>query len=97
VREIFEESGFEARALKLAAVYDYQKSGFPPRQYFSAYKMFFLCEITGGAVQPSVETSDVAFFAPDALPPLSAGRVTAVQIRRMFEHLAHPSLPTDFH
>jgi len=95
-REIAEESGFKARAVKLAAVRDYQKSGHPPRHIDSIYKMFFLCEITGGRPAPSDETSDVAFFAPDALPPLSLGRTTAAQVERMFQHFEHPDLPTDF-
>ena len=97
VREIFEESGFVARALKLAAVHDYQKSGHPPRQYFSCYKMFFICEITGGTARPSNETSEVAFFARDELPPLSLSRTAESQIQLMFDHAANPSLPTDFH
>ena len=97
VREIREESGFEARALKLAAVYDYQKSDHPPRQYFSCYKLFFLCELTGGEAQASDETIEVGFFARDALPPLSRGRTTATQIERMFQHAVNPTLPTDFH
>jgi ADP-ribose pyrophosphatase YjhB (NUDIX family) len=96
VREIAEESGFKARALKLAAVRDYQRSGHPPRNVDSIYKMFFICEITGGAAQPSAETSEVAFFARDALPPLSLGRTTAAQIDRMFHHAEHPELATDF-
>jgi ADP-ribose pyrophosphatase YjhB (NUDIX family) len=58
--------------------------------------MFFLCEITGGAARPSDETSEVAFFPRDALPPLSLGRTTAAQIDRMFRHAEHPELPTDF-
>jgi ADP-ribose pyrophosphatase YjhB (NUDIX family) len=97
VREILEESGFEARALKLAAVYDYHKSNHPVRPLFSVYKMFFLCEITGGHARPSNETSEVDFFARDALPPLSLGRTTAAHIDRMFEHRDHPDWPTDFH
>jgi ADP-ribose pyrophosphatase YjhB (NUDIX family) len=96
VREIAEESGFEARALKLAAVRDYQRSGHPPRNTDSIYKMFFICEITGGAARASDETSEVAFFARDALPPLSLGRTTAAQIDRMFHHAQHPELPADF-
>jgi ADP-ribose pyrophosphatase YjhB (NUDIX family) len=96
VREIFEESGFEARALKLAAVYDYQKSNRPKRALHSSYKMFFICEITGGSARPSDETSDVGFFPLDALPPLSLGRTTPAQIARMFEHHAHPDWPADF-
>jgi ADP-ribose pyrophosphatase YjhB (NUDIX family) len=96
VREIAEESGFLARARKLAAVRDYQRSGHPPRNVDSIYKMFFICEITGGAARASDETSEVAFFARDALPPLSLGRTTAAQIDRMFHHAEHPELATDF-
>jgi ADP-ribose pyrophosphatase YjhB (NUDIX family) len=96
VREIAEESGFLARARKLAAVRDYQRSGHPPRNVDSIYKMFFICEITGGAARASVETSEVAFFARDALPSLSLGRTTAAQIDRMFHHAEHPDLATDF-
>jgi ADP-ribose pyrophosphatase YjhB (NUDIX family) len=95
-REIAEESGFIARTLKLAAVRDYQKSGHPARHVDSIYKMFFICEITGGAARASDETSEVAFFPRHALPPLSLGRTTTAQIDRMFHHAAHPDLPTDF-
>jgi ADP-ribose pyrophosphatase YjhB (NUDIX family) len=96
VREIAEESGYKAEARKLAAVYDYQKSGHPPRHIDSIYKMFFLCEITGGAARASDETSEVAFFPRERLPPLSLGRTTAAQIERMFQHRENPELPTDF-
>jgi ADP-ribose pyrophosphatase YjhB (NUDIX family) len=96
VREIAEESGFEARALKLAAVHDYQRSNHPARHIDSIYKMFFICEITGGAARASDETSEAAFFPRDELPPLSLGRTTAVQIARMFQHAEHPDLAADF-
>jgi ADP-ribose pyrophosphatase YjhB (NUDIX family) len=96
VREIAEESGFEAKALKLAAVYDYQRSGHPPRNMDSIYKLFFICEITGGEARASDETSEVAFFARHELPPLSLGRTTAAQIDRMFHHCEHMALATDF-
>ena len=95
-REIAEESGFKARALTLAAVHDYQRSNRPSRHIDSIYKMFFLCEIIGGAAAPSDETSEVDFFARDALPPLSLGRATQAQIERMFQHFEQPQLPTDF-
>jgi ADP-ribose pyrophosphatase YjhB (NUDIX family) len=96
VREIAEESGFEAGILKLAAVYDYQRRNRPARHMDSIYKMFFICEITGGAARVSDETSEVAFFARGELPPLSQGRTTAAQIERMFQHAEHPDLPADF-
>ena len=96
VREIAEESGFVAKALKLAAVHDYQRSNRPSRHLDSIYKMFFICEIVGGEARSSDETSEVAFFARDALPPLSQGRTTAAQIERMFQHVEHPELAADF-
>ena len=95
VREIAEESGFTARALKLAAVYDYQKRN-PSPHIDSIYKMFFICEIVGGAAGASNETSEVAFFPRNELPPLSLGRTTAAQIDRMFEHRERLELATDF-
>ena len=96
VREIAEESGFRARALKLAAVYDYQRSNHPAHHIDSIYKMFFICEIVGGAASASDETSEVAFFPRNELPPLSLGRTTAAQIDRMFHHREHLELATDF-
>jgi ADP-ribose pyrophosphatase YjhB (NUDIX family) len=95
-REIAEESGFSARAIKLAAVFDYRKQGHRSRHPASIYKIFFLCEITGGEPRASEETTEVGFFAESNLPELSHGRITTAQIRRMFEHRRQFALPTDF-
>jgi len=95
-REVFEESGFTCRAVKLAAVWDRARHGHLTLQPRYVYKMFFLCEITGGEARPSNETAGAAFFAEDKLPELSLSRITEKQIRRMFEHMRNPSLPTDF-
>jgi ADP-ribose pyrophosphatase YjhB (NUDIX family) len=94
-KEILQESGFSARAAKLAAVYDRNKHEHPA-YLFHVWKLFFVCEITGGAPQSSLETDGVDFFALDALPPLSTPRVTAAQIQRMYEHHRDRALPTDF-
>ncbi len=95
VREVAEESGYQVRALKLAAVYDYRKRN-RPHHLDSIYKVFFICELTGGSARDSIETSGTAFFARDALPALSIGRTTAAQIERMFQHAEQPDLATDF-
>lgn len=95
-REIFEESGFTARAVKLAAAYDREKHPHTPRLPFHIYKFFFLCEITGGEAKPSYETLDVQFFREDQIPPLSQSRTTPGQIARMYEHYRNPELPCDF-
>ncbi|MFO7322106.1 MAG: NUDIX hydrolase [Chloroflexota bacterium] len=96
-REIQEEAGYQARAVKLLALYDRNKHDHPP-YIFHAYKVFFLCELVSEEHQlvPNVETEECGWFAEDALPELSVGRVTAAQIHRFFEHRRHPDWPTDF-
>lgn len=96
VREIYEESGFETQTQKLLAVYDRSKHHHKPLMPFHIYKMFFLCQITGGSPQTSHETTAVDFFAEDQIPELSVSRVLPHQIARMFEHYRNPDLPTDF-
>ena len=95
-REAFEESGYRVRTVKLLAVYDKLRHGHPPA-IVHAYKLFFRCDLVGGAEAASEETSAVGFFAEDALPPLSLGRVTEAQVHRMFEHARDASLPADFY
>ena len=95
VREIREESGFETQVCKLVALYDRNKHAHPPT-LFHAYKAFFLCDLVGGSASPSLETSEVAFFSWEELPPLSTARVTVHQIERLFAHHANRGLPTEF-
>jgi ADP-ribose pyrophosphatase YjhB (NUDIX family) len=95
-REIREESGFIAHPIKLAAVLDRERQGHRPPLPQHVYMLYFICALTGGAAQTSIETTAVDFFTPDGLPELSPGRVTEAQIRRMFEHRDRPELPTDF-
>jgi ADP-ribose pyrophosphatase YjhB (NUDIX family) len=94
-REVREESGFEVRAVKLAALYDRQRHPHPPYA-FHLWKAFFLCELLGGEARPSMETEAAEFFGEQELPPLSRGRATLEQIRHMFEHHRDPRLPTSF-
>src|SRR6476659_3157385 len=58
VREIAEESGYQTRAIKLLALYDRNKHGHPAYP-FHAYKIFFQCELIGGAPATSGETDEV--------------------------------------
>ncbi len=94
-KEIEQESGYTARAVKLAALYDRNQHEHPP-YLFHAWKAFFICDITGGAPRFSNETDGVEFFPLDALPELSTGRTTAAQIQRMYRHHCDRTLPTEF-
>ena len=96
VKEVREESGYEVRVRKLAAVWDRSRQGHPGKA-FSAAKFFFICDITGGEAATSLETSEVGWFARAALPEdLSEGRVLKRQIDRMFDHAADAGLSTDY-
>lgn len=94
-REILEESGYRARAVKLTALVDKNRHPHPPGIHH-IYKLFFLCELTGGSPAASGETDAVAFFRVASLPELSTGRVLAAQIERLYQHQLDPALPTDF-
>jgi len=62
VREVYEESGYQTRAIKLIAVYDKDKQGHPPFPFY-IYKLFFHCELTGGsATQNLVKLIQVSPF-----------------------------------
>lgn len=93
-REIREESGYEAKAVKLLALEDRRRRH--PPMIHAVYKVAFLCELIGGAAQTSSETTAVGWFAEDEIPPLSLGRVTAGQIHRWFQHYRQPNLPSEF-
>jgi ADP-ribose pyrophosphatase YjhB (NUDIX family) len=96
-REIREESGYLARAVKLAALFDKNNPahGHPPG-ILHIYKLFFVCELTGGTATLSNETDGVDFFPVNSLPPLSTGRATQSEIERLYQHHLNRGLPTDF-
>jgi ADP-ribose pyrophosphatase YjhB (NUDIX family) len=104
VREVYEESGYHTRAVKLLALYDRDRHGQPPYPYH-VYNLFFLCELEEGRAMQgvsdkdrtvSIETDGAAFFREHEMPELSIPRVTPTQITRLFEHRRHPEWPTDF-
>jgi len=95
VREVYEESGYNTRAVKLLAVYDRDRQGHPPLSHY-VYKLFFQCELLSGSPTPSIETDEVAFFAENEIPQLSLTRIMPAQVARIFDHHRHPDWSTDF-
>ncbi len=94
-REIWEEAGYRTRAVRLLALFD--RNRHPHRPFpFHIYKAFFLCEIQERGPLASIESSERGFFPIDALPPLSAIRVTEEQIRRVYALSRDPSAPALF-
>ena len=85
-KEVFEETGLRVKVVKLLALNDRRKHPHPP-MFLHVYKAFFWCEILGGELTTSIETTEVGFFARHELPPISVARVTEAQIQQFFDYL----------
>ena len=94
-REVWEESGYQVVPRKVVGVFDANRSG-RPLELYHAYKLVFLCEITGGEARASNETMDVGFFAFDNLPPLSASRTNERHLAEVQAHLRDPGRAAAF-
>ena len=95
VREVWEESGFNVVAKKVIGLYDANRTGIP-LEFYHAYKIVFLCELTGGQSRPSHETMSVGFFKFDDLPPLSLNRTNQRHLDEVVAHLRDPHRPAAF-
>jgi len=95
-REVWEESGFHVKAKRLAAVYDRGKHPHKPLMHYHIYKLFLICEITGGRATTSSETEQVEFFKESDLPELSITKILPEQIAKMFEFYRQTELPAYF-
>lgn len=84
IKEIREESGYQARVLRLLALLDRSRHGHGNFPWYT-YKAFFLCEVEGTPLGHSMETQGVGFFGLDELPELSTGRITEPLLRRFHE------------
>lgn len=98
VKEVKEETGIECEVVQLLAVYDGLQRRFTS---VPLYSLVFHCRATGGALKAHpLETSDVGFFALDALPDMAVGTDMWVALARhafsgapVDVHFDHPRTP----
>lgn len=83
-KEVLEESGLIVEPVRLLGVLDKKFHDHPPEPWH-VYKMFILCEETGGEARAGMETLEVGFFSKDRLPALSRERNTLKQVQWLFE------------
>ena len=93
-REVWEESGYEVKAEKVVAVIDANR--IEPMEFYHAFKIIFLCRLTGGEPRISHETLAVDFFNLNDLPPLSIYRTNESMLQEVFAHIKDPKRPTTF-
>lgn len=94
-KECLEESGYEVKARLVTAIVDRDRAGYPANPH-AIYKIFFLCDLCGGAPRMSHEATDVAFFPIDALPELDPHRSSSLEIEEAWRFFLEPSLPARF-
>lgn len=97
-KEVFEESGFHVRPVRLIALEDRAHEDYRYILPMDIYKIYILCEWDGEETPfiSNAETVERGFFAPDALPPLSLGRVTPRAIENCFKAWNDPHWQTNF-
>jgi ADP-ribose pyrophosphatase YjhB (NUDIX family) len=94
-REAWEEAGFRVKAHMLVGVYDNNR--IEPLDLFHCFKLVFLCDLLSGEASPSLETSEVGFFALDEIPQQLSGQRTGLrQIQDAFNASRNPLCPTVF-
>lgn len=84
VKEVREEAGLEAAAVRVIAIQDRAKHNLPVYAY-GVCKVFMLCTALGGSFQPNSETTESDWFPEDALPPLAGEKNSAEQIQMCFD------------
>jgi ADP-ribose pyrophosphatase YjhB (NUDIX family) len=96
VREAREETGLEVRATRVIGVFDNRSFGLPSVARH-AYYLVFECEVVGGTLTPSVETTDFVWVTEDQAMKLDLFRTHTKKVPAAFHAHHHPDEPTAFH
>jgi ADP-ribose pyrophosphatase YjhB (NUDIX family) len=84
IKEVKEESGFDAIPVKIIAIQDRNKHNLPLYAY-GICKIFVLCEVKGGEFKSNIETLGRDFFTLNELPLLATEKNTKEQIELCFQ------------
>ena len=96
LKEVREETGLEARAVRLISVQDRNKHNKPVYAY-GVCKVFVLCEVIGGKFEENIETTEIRYFSPDELPKnLAEEKTSREQIEMCFEAYTDDNWQTQF-
>lgn len=83
-KEIKEETGLDAVAKTLLAVFDKHKHHHPAHPFY-VYKMVFYCEAISSDIAKGFDVLEVDYFSLDDLPPLSEDRILKSQIELVYQ------------
>jgi len=83
-KEVKEEAGLDVNVKSVIAIQDRNKHNKPEYAY-GICKIFLLCEKTGGAFIPNIETTESAYFSLEDLPELAEEKCNREQIEMCFQ------------
>lgn len=89
VKEVREEAGLEVEPVRLLALLERNRHHKPLFPY-NVCKVFFLCDVKGGAFTPNLETTASGYFPIDALPPLAEEKCTLEEIELCLKVYRNP-------
>lgn len=85
LKEVKEETGLDAEAVKLIAVQDRNKHNTPIYAY-GICKIFILCRVCGGKFEKNIETTEIKYFSLDEIPEnLANEKTTKAQLEMCFK------------
>ncbi len=93
VKEVREEAGLDAVVQRVIAVQDRERHN-APRYAYKVCKVFVLCTVTDGRFRENSETTESAYFPPDALPELAMEKNTPEQVQMCFDAYSDPDWKT---
>lgn len=96
IKEVKEETGLDAKAVKIISLQDRNKHNKPVYAY-GVCKIFVLCEVTGGKFEENIETTEIKYFSIDELPEnLAEEKTSKEQIEMCFKAYNDKNWQTQF-
>lgn len=96
IKEVKEETGLDAKAVKIISLQDRNKHNKPIYAY-GVCKIFVLCEVTGGKFEKNIETTEIKYFSIDELPEnLAEEKTSKKQIEMCFNAYNDKNWQTQF-
>ncbi len=96
LKEVREETGLEAEAVRIIAVQDRNKHNKPVYAY-GVCKVFVLCNVISGKFEKNIETTEIKYFALEEIPNnLAEEKTSRAQIEMCFEAYNNENWQTQF-
>ena len=96
LKEVREETGLEAEAVRIIAVQDRNKHNKPMYAY-GVCKVFVLCNVISGKFEKNIETTEIKYFALEEIPDnLAEEKTSREQIEMCFEAYSNEDWQTQF-